>query len=131
MCRVEQPAHGKATESLKIKGLEQALATPCNGPAIAVLEAASAGNLPSGARNLGTCGWQKDVLGHACARQEDKDMWLLRRLAVPANESQMAVALAISVVGMSLMLWAIIWQSDVIAYQRDIIHWLWSWKSGG
>ena len=58
-------------------------------------------------------------------------MRLLRRLAVPANESQMAVALAISVVGMSLMLWAIIWQSDVIAYQRDIIHWLWSWKSGG
>ena len=58
-------------------------------------------------------------------------MWLLRRLAVPATESQMAVALAISVVAMSLMLWAILWQSDVIAYQRDIIRWIWSWKYGG
>ena len=58
-------------------------------------------------------------------------MWLLRRLAVPANESQMAVALAISVLAMSLMLWAILWQSDVIAYQRELIRWLWSWKFGG
>ena len=65
------------------------------------------------------------------ARQEDKDMRLLRRLAVPATESQMAVALAISVVTMSLMLWAILWQSDVIAYQRDIIRWMWSSKYGG
>ena len=58
-------------------------------------------------------------------------MRLLRRLAVPATESQMAVALAISVVTMSLMLWAILWQSDVIAYQRDIIRWMWSSKYGG
>ena len=58
-------------------------------------------------------------------------MWLFRRLAVPATESQMAVALAISVVAMSLMLWAILWQSDVIAYQRDIIRWMWSSKYGG
>ena len=110
MCWVEQPASGKTSHSLKTQRLEQAQATACNGPAIAVLEAASAGSLPSGARNLGTCGWQRDVPGHACARQEDKDMWLLRRLAVPANESQMAVALAISVLAMSLMLWAILWQ---------------------
>ena len=58
-------------------------------------------------------------------------MRLLRRLAVPATESQMAVAVAFSVVGMSLMLWAILWQSDVIAYQRELIRWLWSWKYGG
>ncbi len=58
-------------------------------------------------------------------------MWLLRRLAVPATESQMAVALGVSAVAMSLLLWAVIWQSDVIAYQRDLIRWLWSLKYGG
>ncbi len=58
-------------------------------------------------------------------------MWLLRRLTVPATESQMAVALGLSAVTMGLMLWAIIWQSDIITYQRDVIRWMWSWKYGG
>jgi hypothetical protein len=58
-------------------------------------------------------------------------MWFLRRLTVPATESQMAIALGLSAVAMSLMLWVIIWQSDVISYQRDIIRWMWSWKFGG
>lgn len=58
-------------------------------------------------------------------------MSLLRRLSLPANESQMAVALGFSVVAMSLMLWVILWQSDVIAYQRDLIRWLWSWRFNG
>jgi hypothetical protein len=43
----------------------------------------------------------------------------------------MAIALGLSAVAMSLMLWVIIWQSDVISYQRDIIRWMWSWKFGG
>jgi hypothetical protein len=58
-------------------------------------------------------------------------MWMLRRLAVPANESQMALALGLCAVAMGLMLWAILWQSDVITYQREIIRWMWSWKYGG
>jgi len=58
-------------------------------------------------------------------------MSLLRRLSLPPNESQMAVALGFSVVAMSLMLWAILWQSDVIVYQRDLIRWLWSWRFNG
>ncbi len=53
-------------------------------------------------------------------------MWLLRRLTIPASESLLAVALCASTVVMSLMLWVIIWQSDVIVYQRDVIRWLWS-----
>ncbi len=57
-------------------------------------------------------------------------MQLLRRLTAPATESQMAVALGISALAMALMLWAILWQSDIIAYQRDVIRWLWSFKSG-
>ena len=57
-------------------------------------------------------------------------MRLLHRLAAPATESQMAVALGVSALAMALMLWAILWQSDIIAYQRDVIRWLWSLKSG-
>ena len=58
-------------------------------------------------------------------------MWLLRRLTVPASESQMAVALGLSALLMSLMLWIIMWQSDVISYQRDVIRWMWTSKFGG
>lgn len=56
---------------------------------------------------------------------------LIRRLSIPANESQMAIALGFCAVTMSLMLWAILWQSDLIAYQQDVIRWMWSWKFGG
>ncbi len=56
---------------------------------------------------------------------------LMQRLTVPATESQMALALGVSAVVMSLMLWMILWQSDVISYQRDLIRWMWSWKFGG
>lgn len=58
-------------------------------------------------------------------------MSFFRRLAIPAKESQMAIALCLSAVAMSLMLWAIIWQSDLIVYQRDLIRWLWNGKFGG
>ncbi len=57
-------------------------------------------------------------------------MRMLRRLTIPATESQMAAGLAICAVTMALMLWAIVWQSGVITYQREIIRWLWSWKYG-
>lgn len=51
-------------------------------------------------------------------------IWLMRRLHVPASESQMAVVLALSATMMGLMFWAIIWQSSVIADQREVIRWL-------
>ena len=57
-------------------------------------------------------------------------MSLLRRLAIPANESQMAIALSLSAVAMSLMLWALLWQSDIIANQREVIKWLWTLRFG-
>ena len=50
--------------------------------------------------------------------------WLTRRLHVPASESQMGVLLALSAMMMSLMFWAILWQSTIIADQRDVIRWL-------
>jgi hypothetical protein len=53
-------------------------------------------------------------------------MSLLRRLTLPATESQLSMALCLAAVVMSLLLWGILWQSDVISYQRDLIRWLWS-----
>jgi len=48
-----------------------------------------------------------------------------RRLNEPATESHMGIALAVAAVTMALMLWAVIWQADVIVYQRDLIRDLW------
>jgi hypothetical protein len=58
-------------------------------------------------------------------------MKLWRRLAIPASESQMAVILSMSMVIMALLLCAILWQSNIISYQRDLIYWLWNDKFHG
>jgi hypothetical protein len=58
-------------------------------------------------------------------------MKLWRRLVVPASESQMALALGVSMVALALMLCALLWQSNIIAYQRDLIHWLWNSRFSG
>jgi hypothetical protein len=58
-------------------------------------------------------------------------MQIVRRLAAPASEKQTAMVLAISLVIMGLMLIALLWQSNVIVYQRDLIRTLWSWKFSG
>lgn len=55
---------------------------------------------------------------------------LIQRLRVPASESQMGVVLGFCVVVMSLMLWVIIWQSQVISQQAELIRWLRSLKLG-
>jgi hypothetical protein len=52
-------------------------------------------------------------------------MRLVRRLAVPASESHLTVALVLSVLVMSLMLWAMMYQSGIIVHQRDLIRVLW------
>jgi hypothetical protein len=57
--------------------------------------------------------------------------WLAHRLRLPASESQMAVVLALSLLAMSLMLCAILWQSTVIAQQGEVIRWLNQIKFGG
>jgi hypothetical protein len=58
-------------------------------------------------------------------------MRLLRRLAVPATESQLGIALAVSMVLIAGLLCALLWQSNVIAGQRDQIRWLWDMRFGG
>lgn len=58
-------------------------------------------------------------------------MGLLQRLKLPATESQLSVALAFSALVMSLLLWAVVWQSNVIGYQRDLIKWMMNSRFGG
>lgn len=55
-------------------------------------------------------------------------MKLLRRLQVPATESQLALTLAISLVMMAAMLFGILWQANVINYQKEMIRALWNSK---
>jgi hypothetical protein len=50
---------------------------------------------------------------------------VFRRLNEPATESHMGIALALAAVTLGFMLWAIIWQTEVIVYQRDLIKDLW------
>ncbi len=57
--------------------------------------------------------------------------WLIQRLRVPANERQMGVTLAMCAVAMSLMLWAILWESEIISRQADLIRWLKDVHIGG
>lgn len=55
----------------------------------------------------------------------------LRRLNEPASESHLGMALAVAAVVMGLMLWAILWQANIIAFQRDLIRLLSTAQFGG
>jgi hypothetical protein len=58
-------------------------------------------------------------------------MNFLRRLSVPASESHLGLALGLSMVIMAMLLCAVLWQSNIIVTQRDLIRWLWNLKTGG
>jgi hypothetical protein len=49
----------------------------------------------------------------------------LRRLKAPASESQVELALALSLVILAAMLFGLLWQSSIIALQQDLIRSLW------
>jgi hypothetical protein len=55
----------------------------------------------------------------------------LRRLHEPVSDSYLRIALALAVAALSLMLWAIIWQANIIVYQRDLIRVMWNTQLGG
>jgi hypothetical protein len=55
----------------------------------------------------------------------------LRNLSLPVSDKELALALGVSVVVMALLLYGLLWQSNVIVYQRDLIRSLWSWRYGG
>jgi hypothetical protein len=56
---------------------------------------------------------------------------LLRRLQIPATESQLAITLAVSLVMMAAMLLGILWQANVINFQKELIRALWNSKFAG
>jgi len=56
---------------------------------------------------------------------------LLRLLHLPANESKIGLVLLFSVVAMSFMSIALVWQAQIIASQREAIQWLERLKFGG
>ena len=57
--------------------------------------------------------------------------WLVRKLRIPATESNLGLVLSLCVVTMGLMSIAIVWQAQVIAGQRDVIQWLEKARFGG
>lgn len=56
----------------------------------------------------------------------ESPMHLMRRLTLPVSDSTLSLVLAASLIVMALLLWAILWQSSVIGYQRDLIRQIWS-----
>jgi hypothetical protein len=56
--------------------------------------------------------------------------WLRRTLRLPARESNIGLVLVFCVISMSLMSVALVWQAEIIANQREAIHWLQQLKFG-
>jgi len=54
---------------------------------------------------------------------------LLHRLKMPASESQLALTLAISLVFMAALLVGLLWQANIIVYQKELIRSLWDMKA--
>jgi len=50
--------------------------------------------------------------------------WLVRKLRIPATESNLGLVLSLCVVTLGLMSVALVWQAEVIAGQREVIQWL-------
>ena len=51
---------------------------------------------------------------------------LMRRFAVPASESQLALTLAVSLVMMAALLVCLLWQGNIISAQQQLIRALWT-----
>jgi len=57
--------------------------------------------------------------------------WIRRALRIPANESHVGFVLVLCLLTMSMMSIALVWQAQIIANQREAIHWLEHLKLGG
>lgn len=56
--------------------------------------------------------------------------WIRRVLRSEIHESHVGVALIVSLIVMTAMSIALIWQAQIIANQRDAIRWLEQLKAG-
>jgi hypothetical protein len=57
--------------------------------------------------------------------------WLRRAFRFQVRESHIGLVLILCVLSMSIMSIALIWQAQIIANQREDIHWLEQLKFGG
>jgi hypothetical protein len=57
--------------------------------------------------------------------------WIVRKLHIPASATSMGIVLTICVMAMGLMSIALLWQAQIIANQREAIHYLETVKFGG
>ena len=57
--------------------------------------------------------------------------WIARCFHIPASETQKSFIIAVCVVAMSIMAVGLVWQAEIIASQREAIHWLEGAKIGG
>ena len=57
--------------------------------------------------------------------------WLRRAFRLQVRESHIGLVLILCVLIMSVMSIALIWQAQIIANQREDIHWLEQLKFGG
>jgi hypothetical protein len=57
--------------------------------------------------------------------------WIARCFRIPASESQKSFIIAVCIVAMSIMAVGLVWQAEIIANQREAIHWLETAKFGG
>lgn len=56
--------------------------------------------------------------------------WIRRTLRVQVHESHLGIALIVCLLVMSVMSIALVWQAQIIANQREAIHWLEQLKFG-
>jgi hypothetical protein len=57
--------------------------------------------------------------------------WITRCFRIPASETQKTFVIAVCVFAMSIMTVGLVWQAEIIARQREAIHWLETAKFGG
>jgi hypothetical protein len=56
---------------------------------------------------------------------------IVRALHIPVSESQKSLVIVFCIVAMSIMSIGLVWQAQIIANQREAIHWLASARFGG
>jgi hypothetical protein len=57
--------------------------------------------------------------------------WLRRVFHLPVQESNIGLVLILCIISMSCLSIALVWQSQIIANQREAIQWLERFKFGG
>ena len=101
---------------------------PRHGPSLAIGYILCGEPGVTGARDLGPLAGYSGIVWRAAGGLMIR---AIRRLNEPASETHLGMALAVAAVVLGLMLWAILWQANIIVYQRDLIRVMWTTRFGG